>query len=101
MNVLVFRNRFGPVAVWVFPADGTQDYPDAAYLTIPGVPRDPRLQNMASKGSGQTWEQWAGYLASQPLLGNWAVQELPGTQDADVALNAIRRADTSQAAVGS
>jgi len=93
MNVLVFRNRFGAVAAWALPPEATEEAPDVAYLSVPGIPRDPRLQNMDSRGSGQTWDQWAEYLASQPLLGNWRIQELPDGTDADDALTIARRQD--------
>jgi len=92
MKVLVFRNRFGAATLWVLPSDDSQDAPEQA--TLPGLAgHDPRTQNMDSKGSAQSWDEWAAYLASQPLLGNWAVQELPEAVSANEALNIVRRQD--------
>jgi hypothetical protein len=99
VNVLVLRNRVGAAIVWLLPADNRDDAPDMA--TLPGpYGNDPRAQNMTSKGSAQSWGGWAQYLASQPLLGNWAVQELPDGLDADEALAWVRRDDTEKAATG-
>lgn len=91
MNVLVLRNRLGPAALWILPAGGSEDAPEPALLPV--TPQDPRIQNMASKGSGQSWQEWARYLASQPLLGSWRIQELPDSTDADEALAIVRRQD--------
>ncbi len=102
MNVLVFRNRFGPVAVWLLPQDEAGlDAPERAVLHVPGVPLDPRIQNMDSKGSDGDWLDWANYLASQPLLGSWSVQEAPDGLSPEAVLDAARRADTAKAALGS
>jgi hypothetical protein len=91
MNVLVFRNRHGAAAVWLLPDGDDQDAPESAVL--PTEFPDYRTQNMDSKGSEQSWQDWAEYLASQPLLGNWSVQELPDGMDADQALAVVRRQD--------
>jgi hypothetical protein len=99
MKVLVFRNRFGAAAAWLLPDTSSDDAPDMAVLPGP-YSNDPRIQNMATKGSAQSWQDWAAYLASQPLLGNWAVQELPDGLDADEALAWVRRDDTEKAATG-
>jgi hypothetical protein len=93
MNILVFRNRLGAAAVWLIPNGEDQDAPEPAVL--PGVVQDPRIQNMASKGSALTWLAWAEYLASQPLLGSWSIQEAPDGLDADQALAVVRRQDVA------
>jgi len=101
MNVLVFRNRFGAAALWVLPpADAPDsDAPEEAHL--PGnAGQDPRIQNMACKGATQSWQEWAEYLASQPLLGNWQLQELPRDVRADEALDIVRSRDVRAAATG-
>jgi len=96
-QVLAFRNRFGAVALWLLPENETDDAPDMA--TLPGpYGGDPRIPNMASKGGAQTWRLWAQYLASQPLLGNWAVQDVPDGPNPDEALALVRRDDTLKAA---
>ncbi len=97
MKVLVFRNRFGAATLWVLTSDGSQDAPEQAAL--PGLAgRDPRTQNMDSKGSAQSWDEWAAYLASHPLLGNWSIQVVAGTVSADEALRIVRRQDVLSSA---
>lgn len=92
-QAIVLRNRFGPAALWLLRGD---DAPDQAQLP-PGVAQDPRAQNMASKGPGQTWQEWGEYLASQPLLGDWQLTDVPDGLDASEALAWMRYQDTEQA----
>jgi hypothetical protein len=96
MDVLVYRNRLGAVGVWLLPDTDTDEAPESAILPAPFA--DARLSNIASKGSGQTWWEYAQFLASQPVLGNWALQSLPDGTDADRALAMVRRDDIARAA---
>jgi hypothetical protein len=90
MMAVVYRNDMGPVELWLIKGEDS-DVPDSASLPDS---QDDRTSVFPYKGPELSWQAWGGYLSSQPGLGNWAVEQVPGGMDAHDTLAYVRERDT-------
>ncbi len=101
-QVLVWSDEQGPQAAWLVPA--TSD-PDAA----PPYPAWWEFRTFGpeatvnSKGTGQSWRQWAKHLAANPGAagGSFAVQDVPDAIASPRLALAVVRQRAMLAALGS